>query len=39
MPKYTTNEEIEELINKFESAEIAREDWRHAEHLTVRSII
>ena len=36
MPKtYETENEIAELIQKFEDASIARETWKHAEHLVV----
>lgn len=35
MKKYLDEKEILEIVRKFEDAVIAREDWRHAEHLTV----
>lgn len=35
MSKYKSDEEIEDLVEKFEAATISREAWRHAEHLTV----
>lgn len=35
MFKYGTLPLIEELVRSFEAASIAREDWRHAEHLVV----
>ena len=35
MSKYRSEKEILDLVEKFESATIAREAWRHAEHLTV----
>ena len=33
--RYTTEEEIEELVRAFEDATIARGVWKHAEHLVV----
>jgi len=33
--KYKTEDEIVDLVSRFESGTIAREDWRHAEHLIV----
>ncbi len=33
--KYTTESEILAVVRGFENGTIAREDWRHAEHLTV----
>jgi hypothetical protein len=33
--KYKTEIEIRELIESFENGTISRDDWRHAEHLTV----
>ena|SRR5687768_3293209 len=33
--KYRTEKEIKELIRKFEDASIARDVWKHAEHLVV----
>lgn len=33
--RYTTENEIAEVVRKFEDATISREDWKHAEHLTV----
>src|SRR5215217_5118713 len=35
MSKYKSETEILDLVEKFESATISREAWRHAEHLTV----
>src|SRR5215203_2077252 len=35
MSKYKSEKEILDLVEKFESATIAREAWRHPEHLTV----
>jgi len=35
MCKYKSEKEIVDLVRKFESATIARDEWRHAEHLTV----
>ena len=35
MSKYKSEKEILDLVDKFESATISREAWRHAEHLTV----
>ncbi|MEP7214116.1 MAG: hypothetical protein ABI791_13635 [Acidobacteriota bacterium] len=35
MSKYNSDNEIIDLVEKFESATIARDDWHHAEHLTV----
>lgn len=32
---YTNDEEILELVSTFEDATIARDKWRHAEHLVV----
>jgi hypothetical protein len=33
--KYKTEAEIFDLLRRFENATISREEWRHAEHLTV----
>ncbi len=33
--KYKTEKEIFEIVEKFENGTISRENWRHAEHLTV----
>ncbi len=33
--KYTNENEIISLVESFERGTISREDWRHAEHLTV----
>lgn len=33
--KYKTEKEIFEVVEKFENGTISRENWRHAEHLTV----
>ena len=33
--EYTKDEEILELVRSFENATIARDDWRHTEHLVV----
>ena len=33
--RYSTETEIAEVVRKFEDATISREDWKHAEHLTV----
>jgi hypothetical protein len=35
MSKYKSEKEILDLVEKFESATIGRDAWRHAEHLTV----
>jgi hypothetical protein len=35
MKRYTSEKEILNLLESFESATISREAWRHAEHLTV----
>ncbi|HMJ09674.1 MAG TPA: hypothetical protein VK468_11750 [Pyrinomonadaceae bacterium] len=35
MSKFTSEKEIFDLVRGFETAAIAREDWHHAEHLTV----
>jgi hypothetical protein len=32
---YKTVEEIEALVKAFENGTISRDEWRHAEHLTV----
>lgn len=32
---YQTDAQILEIVRAFETARIKREDWRHAEHLTV----
>jgi hypothetical protein len=33
--KYKTEDEIVDLVSRFETGTISREDWRHAEHLIV----
>jgi hypothetical protein len=33
--EYKTEKEIVDLVRSFEDATIAREDWKHAEHLIV----
>ena len=33
--KYKTENEISAVVNSFETGTISRQDWRHAEHLTV----
>ena len=33
--KYQTEYEITTIVHSFETGTISREDWRHAEHLTV----
>lgn len=33
--KYTDETEIAEVVSAFENATIARDKWKHAEHLTV----
>ncbi len=33
--KYQTENEISAVVRSFENGTIARENWRHAEHLTV----
>lgn len=33
--KYETESDIETLVRSFEAGAIKRDDWRHAEHLTV----
>lgn len=35
MKKYTTEDEISDLVRAFEEATINREDWKHFEHLVV----
>ena len=35
MKKYSTEKEILNLVELFETAAISREAWKHAEHLTV----
>jgi hypothetical protein len=35
MSKYSSDKEILDLVESFESATIGRDAWRHAEHLTV----
>jgi hypothetical protein len=35
MSNYKSDKEILDLVEKFESATIGRDEWRHAEHLTV----
>lgn len=34
-PKYKNESEVLELVRLFESATIAHDDWKHAEHLVV----
>lgn len=33
--RYKDEDEIAEIVRRFEDATIKRDDWRHAEHLTV----
>ena len=33
--RYKTESEIKEVIRNFEDATISRDEWKHAEHLTV----
>ena|SRR5436190_4746969 len=33
--RYKTENEIAEVVRTFEDATISRDDWKHAEHLTV----
>ena len=33
--RFSTEEEIQEVVRTFEDASIARDRWKHAEHLTV----
>ena len=33
--KFENEEEIKAVVKSFENATISREEWRHAEHLTV----
>ncbi len=33
--KYETESAIEKIVRAFENGTISRDDWRHAEHLTV----
>lgn len=33
--KYKTEDEIFELVSRFENATISRDEWRHTEHLVV----
>lgn len=35
MKKYNSEKEILDIVSGFENGTILREDWRHAEHLTV----
>ncbi len=35
MGPYSSDDEINDLIRRFEAANIARKDWHHAEHLVV----
>lgn len=35
MNKYKTDEDILAVVREFETGTIARDKWRHAEHLTV----
>jgi hypothetical protein len=33
--KYKTENEIAAVVESFENCTVSREDWRHAEHLTI----
>ena len=33
--RFTAEEEIKEVVRTFEEATISRDEWKHAEHLTV----
>lgn len=33
--RYKDEKEIAEIVRRFEDATISRDDWKHAEHLTV----
>lgn len=35
MKRFETEKDIKNLVESFENGTIAREDWRHAEHLIV----
>jgi len=35
MKKYDSEKEVREVVRGFEAGTISRDDWRHAEHLTV----
>jgi hypothetical protein len=35
MKKYNSKKDILEIVRGFETGTISRDDWRHAEHLTV----
>jgi hypothetical protein len=35
MKKYQTEKEISDVVHAFERGTISRNDWKHAEHLTV----
>ena len=35
MKKYKSKEEILSVVRSFETGTISRDDWKHAEHLTV----
>ena len=35
MKRYDSEKEISDIVRGFENGAIARENWRHAEHLTV----
>lgn len=35
MKKYSSDEDVKALVANFECGEIPRDDWKHAEHLTV----
>lgn len=33
--RFRNEEEIDELVRRFETADISRDEWKHAEHLAV----
>lgn len=35
MPKYSDKKDLLSVVSAFEEGTISRDDWRHAEHLTV----
>lgn len=35
MKKYASDEEVLDIVRRFENCEYAREEWRHADHLIV----
>lgn len=35
MKKYSSDEEISEIVRRFENCEFGRDEWRHADHLVV----